>query len=100
MENRQSNSGHILNASANLVGLCFIALTSLKVFKLPAESLIDDISAGALLLFTISTILSYLSLRTTTKRGEDFEHVAEYIFLTGLVLILAMTLLLTYNVIE
>jgi len=100
MENRQSNSGYILNTSANLVGLCFIALTSLKLFKLPVESFIDDITAGALVTFMASCLLSFLSLRSRSNRSAKYELIADYAFFAGLILIFTMTLLVTYNVIE
>lgn len=99
MENRPSNSGYILSASANLVGLCFIALTSLKLFKLPVESFIDDITAGALVMFMASCILSFLSLRSRSRRSSRYELIAEYVFFAGLILIFIMTLLVTYNII-
>ena len=100
MENKNSNSGYILNTSGNLVGLCFIALTSLKLFKLPVESFIDDITAGALVLFMGSCLLSFLSLRGKSSQVKRYELMAEYAFLVGLILIFVMTLLVTYNVVE
>jgi tellurite resistance protein TehA-like permease len=100
METKPSNSGYILNTSGNLVGLCFIALTSLKLFKMPVETFIDDITAGALVSFMGSCLLSFLSLRSRTTRSARYELIAEYAFLTGLILIFTMTILVTYNVIE
>ena len=50
---------HILNTSANLLGICFLVLTSLKVFNLSGTTFIDECTAVATLLFMTSSILSF-----------------------------------------
>ncbi len=93
-------SPHILNASSNLLGICFIVLTSLKVMKLSGETLIDEAAIVAILLFMSSSLLSFLSIRRHDKRGEFYEKVADYIFLAGLLLLFVTTLLFSFNIIR
>ena len=58
----KENSPHILNSSANLLGICFLILTSIQVLKLKEATIIDDVLAFAILLFMASCILSFLSM--------------------------------------
>lgn len=37
----EQKSPHILNASSNLLGLCFVVLTSLKIMKLKIASILN-----------------------------------------------------------
>ncbi|UYZ57393.1 hypothetical protein [Hymenobacter latericus] len=97
MENK---SPHILNTSANLMGLCFIVLTSLKVNALAVGSVIDDFTALATLLFITSSILSFLSMRSSGHRSGVYERVAEVIFLGGLVLVFVTIALISLNFIR
>ena len=60
---RENRSRHILSTSANLLGLCFIVLTSIKVSKMQDVTLIDETTALAIILFMTSCILSFLSMR-------------------------------------
>jgi hypothetical protein len=98
---KQSNekSTHILNTSSNLLGICFLVLTSLKVLKLSANTIIDEITMVAIILFMSSCLLSFLSIRSQTKRGELYENIADWIFLSGLSLLFITTILFTFNII-
>ncbi|MFB0495344.1 hypothetical protein ABID99_001581 [Mucilaginibacter sp. OAE612] len=39
---RNDKSPHILNAASNLLGLCFVVLTSLKFLKMSDRTYIDE----------------------------------------------------------
>ncbi|HPG08483.1 MAG TPA: hypothetical protein P5275_08465 [Saprospiraceae bacterium] len=94
-------SPHILNASANLLGLCFIVLTSLKVFNFRTGSFIDEFTAVDILLFVASTILSFLSLRSkSVNRSNRYENWADYLFLSGLLLLLIIAIAITFTAFE
>jgi hypothetical protein len=47
-----------------------------------------------------SSLLSFLSIRSSTKRSEVYEKFADVIFLIGLCFLFVITLLFTFNVIE
>lgn len=50
-----NKSPHVLNASSNLLGLCLIVLTSLKISDYNEKTLIDDLTGLIALLLSIST---------------------------------------------
>jgi hypothetical protein len=100
MNGNNDKSPHVLNASSNLLGLCFIVITSLKVLKQSDKTIIDELAAIAILLFMTSSILSFLSIRSNTKRSLLYEKFADIIFLTGLSFLFIITLLFTFNVIK
>jgi hypothetical protein len=95
MEN--NNSPNILNTSANLLGLCFVVLTSLKVLNLRQESLIDEFTTVAFVLFMASCLLSFLSMRKLSKYPALYETTAEYIFFGGLLVLFSATILIVFQ---
>ncbi|MEO8567957.1 MAG: hypothetical protein ABI419_02435 [Ginsengibacter sp.] len=100
MQNKNDKSPHILNASSNLLGFCFIVLTSLRVLKLDGKTIIDELTSVALIMFMTSSVLSFLSMRYGKIKGDRFENVADIIFLTGLFFLFATTMLITFDIIE
>lgn len=99
MKNKKKVS-HILNTSATLLGLCFVVLTSLKVNKLNEESVIDELTSVAIILFLASCLFSYLSIRSRNQSVERFEKIADIVFLLGLLLLFTITMLITFNFID
>lgn len=100
MNGKNDKSPHILNTSSNLMGFCFIVLTSVKIFKMEASTIIDEVTAIAIIMFMTSSILSFLSIRSNTKTGEHYENIADYIFLGGLFLLFITTILITFNLVS
>jgi len=100
MNDNNEKSPHILNASSNLLGICFIVLTSLKLLNQTSKTIIDEITLGAIILFMASCILSFLSLRSKSMYGEKLEKVADYMFIGGLLLLFMTTLLFSFNFIK
>ncbi len=99
-DSRNNNSQHILTTSSNLLGFCFIVLTSLKVLKLQETTVIDEITAIAILFFMTSSILSFLAMRSTKRFGARYENIADYVFLLGLILLFVTTMLISFNIIK
>ncbi len=100
MENPEK-SPHILNTSSNLLGLCFIVFTSLRVLKLKEQTIIDELTAVATLLFMTSCLFSFLSLRSRHEvRSARYERIADVVFLGGLFLLFGTTMLISFNLIE
>lgn len=93
MKESREKAPHILNASSNLVGFCFVVLTSLKIFKKHEKNLIDEATMIVLVLFMASCFFSFLSLRKTGVAGERMEKVAEYSFQAGLGILFLITLM-------
>jgi len=91
---------HILNASSNLVGFCFVVLTSIKVLKLTHQTFIDDITIFSFMAFTVSSIFSFLSIRSHSKKSTLYENIADCAFIIGLILIFATATLVALNIID
>ena len=100
MINENDKSSHILNASSNLLGICFIILTSLKILGKSQQTIIDEIVFVAIVFFMASCYLSFLSIRSKNGKGMMLEKIADGIFLGGLTLLFVTTVLFAFNVIE
>ena len=100
MNVNNEKSPHILNASSNLLGICFIVLTSLKLLNQGSKTIIDEITLAAIILFMASCIFSFLSLRSKSNFGEKLEKAADYMFIGGLLLLFVTTILFSFNFIK
>ena len=99
MRNGNEKSSHILNASSNLLGLCFVVLTSLKLLNISHKTVIDEITTLAIILFMGSCFLSFLSIRGNIGRSGRYENVADYLFISGIILLFLTTILFSLNII-
>lgn len=91
-------SHHILPTAANLLGLCFVILSVIKMMHLGAETIIDELVASAVVIFLVASIFSYASLRSEA-RSERFEKVADVVFLAGLALLTITALIIVFEII-
>lgn len=100
MASEKENFPHILTASSTLLGLCFVVLTSLKVNNFKEASAIDELTAVAIVLFMVSSLLSYLSMRTSKSPSKTYEKIADVVFLSGLIFLFITTMLISMDVIS
>ena len=100
MNERNDKSPHILNTSANLLGLCFIVLTSRNLLDIKNRTIIDEITAGAILFFMTSCILSFISMRNKKILSDTYEKIADIIFFAGLFLLFLTAVLITLDIIK
>ncbi len=91
-------SDHILQTSSNLLGLCFLILSLIKINKMGSSTFLDELLTFPILLFFSSAILSYLSLRGN-RRAETYEIWADRIFITGLLAIAVISLVFIFEVV-
>ncbi|MGN8057596.1 hypothetical protein ACTJKN_15060 [Pedobacter sp. 22163] len=96
----ENRSPHILSTSANLLGICFIVLTSLKKLALTDGSIIDEFAVAAVMFFMTSCILSFISMRRERNANQKLEKVADFVFLSGLVILFIATILIAFNLIK
>jgi RsiW-degrading membrane proteinase PrsW (M82 family) len=96
---KKEKAPHILNASSNLLGLCFVVLTSLRFLKLPQRALIDKTDMIAIFLFMLSCVLSFLSIRGNIKKGGPLEWLADILFIGGILVVFATAVLIVFDVI-
>ena len=91
-------SPHILNTSSNLLGFCLVVLTSIKISKFSAATVIDEITAISAVLLAISCILSFLSMKTKDEtRANKMENIADVVFLIALIAVSATIVLVSFN---
>ena len=84
----KNNAPHILNTSANLLGLCFIIITYLKTLGYSSGTITDEVVGLAAIFFTVSSFYSFLSMKSKTeKRMERREFIADISFFIGLSII-------------
>jgi hypothetical protein len=81
---------HILNASTNLVGICFIIIGSLKLTHRSQDTWADEIAWIALALLFVSTLVSYLAIRSDGIKWQ--VAVADASFIGGVVTLMASLL--------
>lgn len=100
MPSKNDKSPHILNASSNLLGLCFIVLTSIKVFNISAATFLDEIATLAIIMFMVSSILSFLSMRNDGPSNTRLEKIADVFFLIGLFMLFVSAMFISFNIIK
>jgi len=90
---------HILNASSNLLGICFVILTTLKLLNVAKNTIIDEIATVDIVAFTASCLLSFLSLRNNNSKSYLFEKIADYVFIAGIGLLFITAILFSFDII-
>ena len=79
----------ILNASSNLIGICFVIIAGLKITGLADHTLADEICIIAAFGFLVGCVLSYVSLRLKGVVAQRYENFADYTFLASMLLLFA-----------
>jgi len=74
---------YILSASTNLLGICFIIITGLKLANANVRSYADEVAWLAALLLFVAALHAYLSIRNNGLRSWQ-ERVADHAFLGGM----------------
>jgi hypothetical protein len=92
-------SHHILPTSSNLLGLCFVLLSFMRVTKTGLETIIDELLAVAVVMFLAASIFSYASIRTASNKSDHYEKIADVIFLSGLGLLTATSVIIVLEII-
>ena len=98
--NKDASAPHILNTSANLLGLCFIILTTIGLLHIKAKTYLDEATVIAMIMFMGSSIASFLSMKTLGRASQRFECFADIVFLIGLVILFLTALLISFNIIS
>lgn len=95
-----TKSTHILSTSSNLLGFCLLVLTSIKISRFHESTVIDEFTGIAAILLMTASVLSFLSLRAKKeKQSENFEKVADVIFLIALLIIFTITFLVAFFIV-
>lgn len=90
-------SSHILPTSATMIGVCMTVLSVVKLLEERTRpGMIDELMAFNSLIFLVSAIFSYLSIRSRTQ-SERLEKIADLAFMAGLLVTVAASFLLAYE---
>lgn len=96
--NYNNKTSHILNTSSNLLGLCFIVLTSLRALKIKQAPIIIEVTAVATFSFMTSSFLSFLAIRSKNEKlAVKYENIAEFFFIIGLSIMFITTMVISMD---
>jgi hypothetical protein len=100
MRNPKNLSGHILPTSGAMLGVCMTVISIVKLTQTNRGIAywVDDLLALDALIFLASSIFSYLSIRSNSKKVY-FEDIADKFFMLALLCMGAAVLLLTYEIV-
>ncbi|HEY1710000.1 MAG TPA: hypothetical protein VGG10_17145 [Rhizomicrobium sp.] len=79
---------HILNASTNLLAICFVIIGGLKISNLNSRTFADETAWISAVLLFCATLSSYLAIRNEGTR-EYQATFADWTFISGLVFLAA-----------
>lgn len=97
--NSNDLSHHILPNSATMVGICIMVISIVKSMGPGLTNyLVDKALAIDSLLFMISALLSFISIRLQ-QNTERLERWAEMIFLLGLISMTLITVVFSFEII-
>ncbi len=97
--NKKNISRHILPTSSNLLGLCFVIFSLVKVYEFNGKTILDEMVAFTMVLFLASSFLSYASIRSRNK-SEKFEKIADTFFLLGLSAMTLISLVIVFQIVR
>lgn len=98
---KNNTSQQILPTAANLIGFCLFVITSMHVSDKAASSMVDEFVSIITLFLTTSCLLSFLSIRSSIEsRSNNYEKMAEFLFVGSLIGLLIIILLLVDGVIS
>ncbi len=95
---RKNVSHHILPTSSNLLGLCFVILSFMRVTRMGLETIIDEMLSVAIVLFLTSSLFSYAAIRSS-GRSNFYEKIADIIFLSGLGVLSVISMVIVFEVV-
>jgi hypothetical protein len=100
MRNPNNLSGHILPTSGAMLGVCMTVISIVKLTQTNRGIAywVDDLLAVDALIFLTSSIFSYLSLRSNSKKIY-FEELADKFFMLALIIMGAAVVLLTLEIV-
>ena len=95
-------SPHILPTAGTMLGICTTLIGLVKVFEARvASSRVDEFAGLVAVLFLVSALSSYTSIRTglRPRLSRMFERIADACFVVGLVGLASVSLFFAYELI-
>ncbi len=93
--------GHILNVSATMVGVCVTVVSLVKLLEVQRHqpTHLDELVAVDAVMFMVSALLSYLSLRGHKRAKERLERLADRVFVLALLGLTVCSLLFAFEMV-
>ena len=100
MRDPNNLSGHILPTSGAMLGVCMTVISIVKLTQTNRGMAywVDDLLALDALIFLASSIFSYLSIRSNSKKIY-FEDIADKVFMLALLCMGTAVILLTLEIV-
>ena len=93
----KNTAHHILPVSATMVGVCMTVISLVQLVpKIDISSWADEVLAMDALIFLVSTMLSYWTLRHE-KYAQRLELIAGRLFLVGLCVMSFVSVLIAFD---
>lgn len=81
MKQEKYLANHLLPASSNLLGICFLVFSFIKISGQASSTILDELIVIPIIIFFAASFLSYLTIRSENK---NYEGMADKLFITGL----------------
>jgi len=94
--NRKNISNHILPTASNMLGLCFVILSYIRLSNLAHQTFVDELVSVLMVFLLASSLFSYGSIRAK-NRNDLYEKIADAIFVIALVLLALTSFVVAYE---
>lgn len=88
-------ASHILSASANLLGICFLIFSLVIHQSGWNATILDECAAISVVFFFVASLCSYISLRK--GRSDWWETIADVTFFSGLIVMAIASILISFQ---
>lgn len=86
---------HVFNGSITMSGVCATIIALFRVMKIGVQTYADEILAFNTLLFLMSAMFSYMSLRK--ENNLTSEKIADTLFFTGMLSMLVVGVIIVFT---
>ena len=97
LPNKEQVSNHILPTASNLLGICFVLLSFIKLNKLENATILDEAVLVPIFLLFAACIFSYLSLRSYSTYF-NYEKIADAMFMISLLAMTTISVILVFEI--
>jgi hypothetical protein len=95
-DSKNQLSNYILPISSNLLGICFLILSYVRLGTDLRATILDELISIPIILFFAASLLSYISVRSKNN-SVNSERAADILFMLGLICLAGTSLYFIYN---
>ena len=97
-KNEFTLANHILPTSSNLLGICFVLLSFIKLIKIATSTYLDEALLIPILLLFAASFFYYLSLRNN-RTNFPHEKLADLMFMAALLVLTVISVVIVFQII-